>query len=95
MSANISALVLLSLITSPDGWHLSEGSMAYFGVGLVIGAAIATYTIQAFTTLIPTGLLGLVIFLAALTTALGLMALLRPRKAVSTDVVAAAAKLSA
>jgi hypothetical protein len=87
----------LSLITSPDGWRLSEGSAAYFGVGLVvIGAAIATYTIQTFTELMPTGLLGLVIFLAALTIALGLMALLRPREeALSTDSVAAAAKLSA
>jgi solute:Na+ symporter, SSS family len=97
MSANISALVLLSLITSPDGWRLSEGSAAYFGVGLVvIGAAIATYTIQTFTELMPTGLLGLVIFLAALTIAFGLMALLRPREeTVSTDSIAAAAKLSA
>jgi SSS family solute:Na+ symporter len=93
MSANILALVLLSLITSPDGWRLSEGSAVYLGAGLlIVSAMIAAYTIQAFATLKPTGLLGLVIFFAALTATFGSMLLFRPRKeAVSADTVAAAA----
>ena len=93
MSANILALVLLSLITSPDGWRLSEGSAVYLGAGLLfVGVMIAAYTIQAFATLKPTGLLGLVIFIAALTATFGSMLLFRPRKeAVSADSVAAAA----
>jgi SSS family solute:Na+ symporter len=93
MSANIVALVLLSLITSSDGWRLSEGSAVYLGAGLlIVGATIAAYAIQAFAALKPTGLLGLVIFFAALTAAFGSMVLFRPRQeAVSTDSVAAAA----
>jgi SSS family solute:Na+ symporter len=93
MSANILALVLLSLITSPDGWRLSEGSAVYLGAGLlIVSAMIAAFTIQAFATLKPTGLLGLVIFFAALTATFGSMLLFRPRKeAVSADTVAAAA----
>jgi solute:Na+ symporter, SSS family len=93
MSANILALVLLSLATSADGWRLSEGSATYFGGGLlIVGATITAYTIQAFAALKPTGLLGLVIFLAVLTIAFGLMILFRPREeSVSTDSVAAAA----
>jgi hypothetical protein len=93
MSANILALVLLSLATSADGWRLAEGSATYFGGGLlIVGATITTYTIQVFAAVNPTGLLGLVIFLAVLTIAFGLMILFRPREdAVSTDSVAAAA----
>jgi solute:Na+ symporter, SSS family len=93
MSTNLLALVLLSLATSSDGWRLSEGSGAYLGAGLlIVGATITTYAIQAFAALKPTGLLGLIIFLAALTIAFGLMVLFRPRgEAVSTESIAAAA----
>ena len=80
MSANIMALVLLSLATSSGGWRLSDGSALYVGAGLVvIGAAIAAYTIQTFAALKPTGLLGLVVFLATLAVSLGLMLLFRAR----------------
>lgn len=93
MSANLLALVLLSLATSSDGWRLSEGSATYLGAGLlIVGATVTTYAIQAFAALKPTGLLGLVIFLAALAIAFGLMVLFRPREeAVSTESIAAAA----
>jgi len=93
MSANILALTLLSLVTSPDGWRLSNGVAAYLAAGsLIASTAIAAYVIQAFVTLKPTGLLGLVIFLAALTAASGLMVLFRPREeAVSANSIAAAA----
>ena len=80
MSANIMALVLLSLATSSEGWRLSDGSALYVGAGLVvIGAAIAAYTIQTFAALKPTGLLGLVVFLATLAVSMGLMLLFRAR----------------
>jgi solute:Na+ symporter, SSS family len=93
MSANLLALVLLSLATSPDGWRLSEGSATYLGAGLlIVGGTVTTYAIQTFAALKPTGLLGLVIFLAALAIAFGLMVLFRPREeAVSTESIAAAA----
>jgi SSS family solute:Na+ symporter len=93
MSANILTLVLLSLVTSPDGWRLSDGVAAYLAAGLLImSTAIAACTVQAFATLRPTGLLGLVIFLVALAAASGLMLLFRPREeAVSTDNIVAAA----
>jgi hypothetical protein len=85
--------VLLSLATSPDGWRLSEGSATYLGAGLlIVGGTVTTYAIQTFAALKPTGLLGLVIFLAALAIAFGLMVLFRPREeAVSTESIAAAA----
>jgi solute:Na+ symporter, SSS family len=92
MSANILALVLLSLATSSEGWRLSEGPALYLGVGLlVIGAAIATYTIQAFAALKPTGVLGLVVFLAALAVSSGLMMLFHAREEAVTAAGAAAA----
>jgi SSS family solute:Na+ symporter len=93
MSANILALVLLSLVTSPNGWRLSDGIAAYVAAGLlIITTAIAAYTVQAFAALKPTGLLGLVIFLAALAAASGLMVLFRARQeAVATSSIAAAA----
>jgi hypothetical protein len=46
---------------------------------VAIGAAIAAYTIQTFAALKPTGLLGLVVFLATLAVSLGLMLLVRAR----------------
>jgi hypothetical protein len=46
---------------------------------VVIGAAIAAYAIQTFAALKPTGLLGLVVFLATLAVSMGLMLLFRAR----------------
>ena len=80
MSANILGLVAISLATSSEGWRLSEGSALYAGVVvLVVGVGLATYAVEAFAALKPTGLLGLVVFLAALGISGGLMALLRTR----------------
>lgn len=91
MSANLLALVLLSLATSTEGWRLNDGAAPYLGAGLlVIGAAIAAYTLQTFAALRPTGLLGLVVFLAALAISAGLMVLLRPREATVSGSRAAA-----
>jgi SSS family solute:Na+ symporter len=79
MSANILALVLLSLVTASDPWRLSDGAARYAGNGLlVVGVGLTAFAIQDFAKLQPTGLLGLVLFLAALTVSSGLMALFRP-----------------
>jgi SSS family solute:Na+ symporter len=89
MSANILALVLLSLATSSDGWRLADGSALYFGSGLlVVGIGLAAYTVQSFAVLKPTGLLGLVVFLAALGVSAGLMALCRTREETTPGTVA-------
>jgi solute:Na+ symporter, SSS family len=82
MSANILVLVLLSLATASDPWRLSDGTALYAGTGLLVaGAGFTAFAVQGFTELQPTGLLGLVLFLAALTVSLGLMALFRPGRA--------------
>ena len=82
MSANILALVLLSLVTASDPWRLSDGAARYAGNGLLVaGTGLTVFAVQGFATLQPTGLLGLVLFLAALTVSSGLMALLRPGRA--------------
>ena len=79
MSANILALVLLSLVTASDPWRLSEGAARYAGNGLLVaGLGLTAFAAQDFAKLQPTGLLGLVLFLAALAVSSGLMALFRP-----------------
>jgi SSS family solute:Na+ symporter len=89
MSANILALVLLSLVTTSDGWRLSEGATFSLGVALLLAGAGATaLAVNAFGALGPTGLLGLVIFLAALALSFGLMAIFRPRSAAAAPVSA-------
>jgi len=92
MSTNILALVLLSLATSSEGWRLSEGTPLYAGSALlVVGIGLAAYAVQSFAALKPTGLLGLVVFLAALGISGGLMALFRTREATVPAGSAAAA----
>jgi SSS family solute:Na+ symporter len=82
MSANILVLVLLSLVTASDPWRLSDGTALYAGTGLLVaGAGFTIFAVQGFAELQPTGLLGLVLFLAALTVSSGLMALFRPDRA--------------
>jgi SSS family solute:Na+ symporter len=82
MSANILVLVLLSLVTASDPWRLSDGAALYAGTGLLVaGAGFTIFAVQGFAELQPTGLLGLVLFLAALTVSSGLMALFRPGRA--------------
>ena len=82
MSANILALVLLSFVTASDPWRLSDGAARYAGNGLLVaGTGLTVFAVQGFATLQPTGLLGLVLFLAALAVSSGLMALLRPGRA--------------
>jgi SSS family solute:Na+ symporter len=89
MSANILALVLVSLVTTSDGWRLSEGATFSLGVALLLAGAGATaLAVNAFGALGPTGLLGLVIFLAALALSSGLMAIFRPRSASAAPVSA-------
>jgi solute:Na+ symporter, SSS family len=89
MSANILALVLVSLVTTSDGWRLSEGATLSLGVALLLAGAGATaLAVNAFGALGPTGLLGLVIFLAALALSSGLMAIFRPRSAAAAPVSA-------
>jgi SSS family solute:Na+ symporter len=81
MSANILVLVLASLFTSPAGWSLAAGAARYWGGALlIIGAVLAVVATDRFAALRPTGLLGLVIFLAALSLSLGIIAALRPRE---------------
>jgi SSS family solute:Na+ symporter len=82
MSANILVLVLLSLATASDPWRLSDGTALYAGTGLLVaGAGFTAFAVQGFAELQPTGLLGLVLFLGALTVSSGLMALFRPGRA--------------
>jgi SSS family solute:Na+ symporter len=82
MSANILVLVLLSLVTASDPWRLSDGAALYAGTGLLVaGAGFTAFAVQGFAELQPTGLLGLVLFLGALTVSSGLMALFRPDRA--------------
>jgi hypothetical protein len=62
-----------------DPWRLSDGAARYAGNGLlVVGVGLTAFAIRDFAKLQPTGLLGLVLFLAALTVSSGLMALFRP-----------------
>ena len=80
----IRRLVLVSLVTTSDGWRLSEGATLSLGVALLLAGSGATaLAVNAFGALGPTGLLGLVIFLAALALSSGLMAIFRPRAPVS------------
>lgn len=82
MSANILTLVLASLVTARDGWSFAAGATGYWGCGLVItGAALGVVATERFAALRPTGLLGLVIFLAALSLSLGIIVGSRPREA--------------
>src|SRR6516162_3140813 len=96
MSANILTLVLVSLVTSSDGWRVSDGAALSLGVALLVAGAGATaFAVNAFGALGPTGLLGLVIFLAALALSSGLMTIFRPRsEAATTTGVAATATIS-
>jgi hypothetical protein len=71
-----------ALVTASDPWRLSEGAARYAGNGLlVVGVGLTAFAVQGFAKLQPTGLLGLVLFLAALTVSSGLMALSRPDRA--------------
>jgi len=80
MSANLLVLVLVSLATSRDGWRIASGGMLSLGVALlIVGVGLAAYAASAFAVLVPTGLLGLVLFLATLAVAFGLMATFQPR----------------
>ena len=80
MSANLLVLVLVSLATSREGWRVASGNLLSLGaLLLLIGVGLAAYTASAFVTLAPTGLLGLVLFLATLAFAFGLMVLFQPR----------------
>jgi SSS family solute:Na+ symporter len=79
MSANILSLVLLSLVTASDPWRLANGSALYAGIVLLLtGAAFTAFAVEGFGALQPTGLLGLVVFVAALALSSGLMLLWRP-----------------
>jgi solute:Na+ symporter, SSS family len=80
MSTNIIVLVLLSLATR-GGWRFARGGVGYAGIALIAaGAGLAALVIEAFAALQPSGLLGLVLFLAALAFSLGVMAAIRPRE---------------
>ncbi len=81
MSANILTLVLLSLATVREGWMPARGVARYCGAALLLsGAGLAVFAGRAFAWLQPTGLLGLVLFLAALGLCLGAMAMLKRRE---------------
>lgn len=80
MSANILVLVLVSLATAGTGSTLATGAALFGGAALVVlGTALAAVAATSFRLLQPTGLLGLVLFLAALGLSLGAMMLARPR----------------
>jgi solute:Na+ symporter, SSS family len=80
MSTNIALITLLSLATRGEGWAVVRGHARYWGAALLVaGAGFAVVTVAAFHALQPTGLLGLVLFLAALGLSLGAMAALEPR----------------
>ena len=82
MSANIVVLVLASLFTAQDRWSLAVGAPRYWaGALLLTGAVFAVVAVEYFARLRPTGLLGLVVFLAALSLSLAVIAGLRPREA--------------
>jgi solute:Na+ symporter, SSS family len=82
MSANILVLVSVSLVTSPDGWRVIRGAALSFGIALLLaGTGFAAFAAAAFVMLQPTGLLGLILFLAALTFSLGLMVVFQTRTA--------------
>jgi solute:Na+ symporter, SSS family len=90
MSANILAIVLLSLVTASDPWRLSDGAARYAGNALLVaGMGLTALMVQDFAKLQPTGLLGLVLFLAALTVSSGLMALFQPAAVPATSGAAA------
>jgi SSS family solute:Na+ symporter len=82
MSANILALVLGSLLTAPDGWRVADvAAPFYVGVAVLLaGVGLTAFAARSFAALQPTGLLGLIIFLAALALSGGLMILFRPLK---------------
>jgi SSS family solute:Na+ symporter len=80
MSANLATLVLVSLATSEEGWRTAEGSAFLAGAGLIVaGAATGAVAVVRFVALQPTGLLGLLLFLAVLGLSLGAMLTLRKR----------------
>jgi SSS family solute:Na+ symporter len=92
MSTNILVLVLVSLMTSSESWHVAKGAVFSFGAALLLaGIGLAAYSGEAFVRLEPTGLLGLILFLAALTFSLGVMAVFQTRNDVllATGTVAA------
>jgi len=91
MSANLLVLVLVSLATSRDGWRVATGGMLSLGaLLLLVGVGLAAYAAGSFAVLAPTGLLGLVLFLATLAFAFGLMVTFQPRsEAVPAGSVAA------
>lgn len=92
MSTNIAVLVLLSLVTQRGGWALAAGAKRYGGAALlVLGAVLTAVTIAFFGALQPTGLLGLMLFLATLGLSLGAMAALEPREEPALREAAAAA----
>lgn len=92
MSANIAAIVLVSLATQSGGWAVAKGGARYWGAALLLaGVALAGVAAGGFAALEPTGLLGLVLFLAALGLSLGLMAALEPRDAAELAAVPLAA----
>jgi membrane-associated protease RseP (regulator of RpoE activity) len=85
MSANIAVLVLVSLATAPSGWNLSAGIPRRMALSLLVGGlGCAGVASAAFSTLQPTGLLGLFIFLAVLSLSVGIMVLLQSREEQST-----------
>ena len=80
MSANILVLVSVSLVTSPEGWRVTRGAALSFGAALLLaGTGFAAFAAGTFVMLQPTGLLGLILFLAALTFSLGLMVVFQTR----------------
>jgi SSS family solute:Na+ symporter len=91
MSANIAAIVLLSLATRGEGWAVVRGPARYWGAALLVaGAVFAAATVVAFHALQPTGLLGLVLFLAVLGLSVGVMVALEPRGRAGVAVAASA-----
>ena len=82
MSVNLVSLVLVSLATQRDGWHLrlSGTRLAVAGLALLaVGAVLAIAVVAFFAELRPGGLVGMVLFLAALALSLAVMLLIHPR----------------
>lgn len=80
MSVNLVVLVVVSLVTKDSLFAFSPGMKGFGGgVSLTIGAAFSLLTLAYWQPLQPTGLLGLVLFLAALALSLGVMIALRPK----------------
>jgi solute:Na+ symporter, SSS family len=85
MSINITVLMLVSLVTT-QGWNLRSGIVRHAGVALLVcGISLGFIVYAAFGALQPTGLLGLILFSASLSLALGIMFLLRPLQSGAAD----------